>query len=125
MTNAQRQAFIHECETGNRFNKRQLVYKAVCQLPCSSLEGLLQLLNAQGHKMKMSTLSGRVSELLDMGVIEETGLSVGNVSFFKPVDCPSYQQHLFEQRSKQRYEKWVKQGKQNGYFERYTRDFWD
>ncbi len=68
--------------------------------------------------IKMSSVSGRVSELLDEGMIKETKPGV-----FVPVMSHIEADMLSKQRSDARYRKWCKQGEENGYFKQTAIDF--
>jgi hypothetical protein len=68
--------------------------------------------------IKMSSCSGRVSELLDLGLIEEKGAGQ-----FWPVMDPQRAKILSKQRSDARYSKWLKQGDENGYFALHAHNF--
>lgn len=124
MTQAQRASFLLECQTGKRQSRRHQVYKVIREYGHITLNGIC-------HKLgdaKMSTVSGRVSELLDMGLIEEWKSPVvinhHRQSAFKPVYDPDEQKRLSYERTRERYEKWVKLGKNAGYFDRYVQEFW-
>lgn len=124
MTQAQRQAFIDQCETGKRSTRRHQVYKVILESNHISLNGIHRALG----DVQMATVSGRVSELLDMGLIKEWKSPIvinhHRQSAFKPVHDPEEQQQLSHERTRERYEKWVKLGHTAGFFDRYTADFW-
>ena len=114
MTRAQLQAFIDGCESGSIATKRAAVYNLTRRARFS-----LDALQTYLPNMRMATISGRVSELLDMGLLREWKAGV-----FEPVVDVEEAVRLSEERSRAKYEKWVKLGQREGYFERYTRDFW-
>ena len=124
MTQAQRQAFIDQCETGKMSTRRHQVYKVILERKYINLDDICQALG----DVRMATVSGRVSELLDTGLIKEwkspNVISPQGQSIFKPVHDPEEQQRLSHERTRERYEKWVKLGQNEGYFNRYTAEFW-
>lgn len=114
MTRNQIQAFIDGCESGALRTKRAQVYR----LTRSGKWTLQQI--ERYLPLKMSTISGRVSELLDLGLLRECKAGV-----FEPVEDLQLAQELSDLRMEARYQKWRKQGEELGFFARITREFYE
>ena len=110
MTAPQRKAYLAGVESG-RFNSiKARILRQVKKDGYCSLLYLCRVL-----KLPVNTISGRVSELLDDGILAAFEFS-GVTNFNFPLD----QSHLLKSvkyRAKQRYERWLKLGQKNGWIE--------
>ena len=109
MTPAKRNAFLEGIEKGKFDNYRAMVYNLVSRGHAKTLGELMD----QGVPEK--TASGRISELMDMGLIKADG---EKNSTFTVVTDPTEMDKLMLERSSEKYEQWFKRGVENGYFER-------
>jgi predicted transcriptional regulator len=71
----------------------------------------------------ISTLSGRVSELCDMGILKESAKQPKAQKFteFVYVSDSAEQKQLAYLREEEKYQFWLKKGKEMGWFERVDR----
>lgn len=119
MTQAQRKAFIETCNSGERLTNRHIVWKTIN-------EGWWVTLDEIAYRLpwlKPSTIAGRLSELLDAGLVVERQGN-GSQSQFDTVTNMAEAERLRQMRENARYVKWVRLGTQQKYFDRYTKDFW-
>mgnify|MGYP003643168890 FL=1 len=110
MTRSQVIAFIDMASSGTRLTQKHKVYNAFRHMDCKTLE--------QAHQrcapMKMASVSGRLSELLDMGLIREWTTVAGNFETLHTIDQVNEQ---IARRDHDRFKKWEALGKKEGYFE--------
>lgn len=119
MTEAQRDSFIRENQLGKFSTHRHQIYNIM-----RSLEGKGISINGLRDRMpftKQSTIAGRVSELMDMGLVKES-YNPGNnrQSLFHVVTDKDEQNQLMLNRSEARYKKWRKLGEELLFFKRYA-----
>lgn len=115
MTTNQFNHYIETISSGKDMTQRHQVLHRI-HAGCRTLVDI----QASIYNIKMSSVSGRVSELLDAGMIEED--KPGN---FKPVISSERAVMLSKARSDARYRKWLKQGEENGYFKLHAQDFFE
>jgi len=108
MSVAQNNAFIQGIESGKFKTDKARVYRLLT-IESQTLEQLRVKLNKKG----LNELSGRVTDLLDMGLIRET--SRGRYTKYEVVTDELKQSMLSTQRKYEKALKWQKQGQQNGY----------
>lgn len=119
MTEAQRDSFIRENQLGKFSTHRHQIYNIM-----RSLEGKGISINGLRDRMpftKQSTIAGRVSELMDMGLVKES-YNPGNnrQSLFHVVTDKDEQNQLMLNRSEARYKKWRNLGEELFFFKRYA-----
>ena len=68
--------------------------------------------------IKEKSVSGRITELKELGIIWEMGGQ--DVSLYRVSLSPSEIEHMQQKMEKERYDKWVKLGEKNGYFDKYN-----
>ena len=110
MSTAQKEAFIQGMESGKFNTDKARVYRLLT-IEAQTLEQLRVKLNKKG----LNELSGRVTDLLDMGLIRET--SRGKYTKYEVVTDELKQSMLSTQRKYEKALKWQKQGQQNGYLD--------
>lgn len=113
MTQNQYDHYMSVVRTGHTTRQRDRVLTKIHN-GCKTLVEIQK----DSNNMKMSSVSGRVSELLDEGMIKETHPGV-----FVPVMSRQEAEMLSQQRKDARYRKWCKQGEENGYFKQTAIDF--
>jgi hypothetical protein len=109
MTTAKRNAFINGIESGSFNNTKAKIYDLLKKRPLTLDELVL-------YGFKKETASARISDLMDLGLIKSSG---NNVSFFEVITDPLEQDLQMKARSQEGYEKWIKRGRDFGYFEKY------
>ena len=113
MTRSQIVAFIDMANSGKRLTQKHKVYRAFRHLNCRTLE--------QAHQhcspMKMASVSGRLSELLDMGLLREDDIIDG---WFVPSKTIVEVNEQIRRRDHDRFKKWEALGKKEGYFLKYA-----
>ena len=109
MSKNSNQAFIEGVESGKFNHVKAQIYKLISIEP-QTIPTLLVRLN----KKHPNQISGRVTELLDMGLIVE--LPNGRHTKYLTVDKGFYQFNA-ELRRKERANAWLKQGKAKGYID--------
>lgn len=103
MTKASLEAYIKGVENGTIDNARADVFRYIKKRPlCSTIE----LYNNLGHEI--STISGRITELLDHGFIKVTGV-LDEYSIYDVVSDEKEKDKLSYQRKLKRKEKAIKQ----------------
>ena len=112
MSTAQKEAFIQGIESGKFKTDKARVYKLLT-IESQTLEQLRVKLNKKG----LNELSGRVTDLLDMGLIKET--SRGRYTKYEVVTDELKQSILAFERKGEKALKWIKQGQDKGYL-----NFW-
>lgn len=110
MTNKSKEAFLKLYESGKLNSDRLRIYHLIKIKP-QTLRSLQLKLNKP-----RDSFSSRLSELADMGLIEEFG-SVGAYTRYRTVDCPHTQEILIKERKEKKAEEWLKSGKKLGYVE--------
>ena len=68
--------------------------------------------------IKEKSVSGRITELKELGIIWE--MEGHDVSLYRVSLSPSEIKQMQDKMEKERYEKWVKLGEKNGYFDKYN-----
>ena len=109
MTRAQISAFIECSVSGKRRTQRHKVYHAIAELGADTLDKIQPIY----APMKMASVAGRLSELLDLGLIKERRNNPGH--FETCLTWPEVQQQK-DKRDRERYEKWKHLGEKEGYF---------
>jgi len=104
MTQAQLNAFINGTKNGTLRTRRAEIYRLILDRPMT-----LSHLGYYGHPI--NTASGRVSELMDLGLVKEQG------SKFVAVMDEGEQAQLRSKRLKEVFDKWYKKGKEMGWIE--------
>ena len=112
MSTAQKDAFIQGIESGKFNTDKARVYQLLT-IESQTLEQLRVKLNKKG----LNELSGRVTDLLDMGLIRET--SRGRYTKYEIVTDELKQSMLAFERQGKKALNWIKQGQEKGYF-----NFW-
>lgn len=112
MSTAQKEALIQGIESGKFNTDIARVYKLLT-IESQTLEQLTIKLNKKG----LNELSGRVTDLLDMGLIRET--SRGRYTKYEIVTDELKQSILAFERKGEKALKWIKQGQDKGYL-----NFW-
>ena len=110
MSTAQKEAFIQGMESGKFNTDKAKVYRLLT-IESQTLEQLRIKLNKKG----LNELSGRVTDLLDMGLIRET--SRGRYTKYKVVTDELKQSMLANQRQYEKALRWKKQGEERGYMD--------
>ena len=110
MSTAQKEAFIQGMESGKFNTDKAKVYRLLT-IEAQTLEQLRIKLNKKG----LNELSGRVTDLLDMGLIRET--SRGRYTKYKVVTDELKQSMLANQRQYEKALRWKKQGEERGYMD--------
>jgi len=110
MSTAQKDAFIQGIESGKFNTDRARVYQLLT-IESQTLEQLKVKLNKKG----LNELSGRVTDLLDMGLIRET--SRNRYTKYEVVTDELKQSMLANQRQYEKALRWKKQGEERGYTE--------
>ena len=108
MSTAQKDAFIQGMKSGKFNTDRARVYQLLT-IESQTLEQLRIKLNKKG----LNELSGRVTDLLDMGLIRET--SRGRYTKYEVVTDELKQSMLANQRQYEKALRWQKQGEERGY----------
>ena len=112
MSTAQKEALIQGIESGKFNTDIARVYKLLT-IESQTLEQLTIKLNKKG----LNELSGRVTDLLDMGLIRET--SRGRYTKYEIVTDELKKSILAFERKGEKALKWIKQGQDKGYL-----NFW-
>jgi len=112
MSTAQKEALIQGIESGKFNTDIARVYKLLT-IESQTLEQLTIKLNKKG----LNELSGRVTDLLDMGLIRET--SRGRYTKYEIVTDELKQSIIAFERKGEKALKWIKQGQDKGYL-----NFW-
>ena len=110
MSIAQKDAFIQGMESGKFNTVRAKVYRLLT-IESQTLEQLRVKLNKKG----LNEISGRVTDLLDMGLIRET--SRGRYTKYEIVTDELKQSMLANQRQYEKALRWKKQGEERGYMD--------
>ena len=110
MSTAQNNAFIQGIESGKWNTDKARVYRLLT-IEAQTLEQLRIKLNKKG----LNELSGRVTDLLDMGLIRET--SRGRYTKYEVVTDELKQSMLANQRQYEKALRWQKQGEDRGYID--------
>jgi len=110
MSTAQKDAFIQGIESGKFNTDKARVYRLLT-IESQTLEQLRVKLNKKG----LNELSGRVTDLLDMGLIRET--SRGRYTKYEVVTDELKQFMLANQRHYEKALRWKKQGEEKGYID--------
>ncbi len=108
MSTAQKEAFIQGMESGKFNTDIARVYRLLT-IEAQTLKQLTIKLNKKG----LNELSGRVTDLLDMGLIRET--SRGRYTKYEIVTDELKQSMLVNQRQYEKALRWQKQGEERGY----------
>ena len=101
-------------ESGRDMKQRERVLHRIARCGQHTLVDIQKSIGS----IKMSSVAGRVSELLNEGMIKET-----QRGWFIAVTSLHEAQHLSKLRSDARYRKWVKLGTDQGYFQKHAKDF--
>lgn len=112
MTKAKREAFLKGITEGKFDNYRAMVYNLISQGHAKTLNAMID------NGIPEKTASGRVSELMDMGLVKVVGeisLTGGNVSVFSAVWTDAERDSLMFQRCSEKKEQWLKKGKEMGW----------
>ena len=109
MTRSQITAFIDLANSGERMTQKHKVYRAFRHLDCRTLDEAHQ----RCAPMKMASVSGRLSELLDMGLLREDTTIDGR---FIPVHTMDDVNEQIRRRDHDRFKKWETLGIKEGYF---------
>ena len=83
--------------------------------------GTINLINIYTN-LPVKTISGRLSELTDLGKIKQSK-TIDNQTFYIEVKCWYESQSIFRNRKRIKYEKWVKLGEKNNYIEKYLQNY--
>ena len=110
MSTAQKDAFIQGMESGKFNTDKARVYRLLT-IESQTLEQLRIKLNKKG----LNEISGRVTDLLDMGLIRET--SRGRYTKYEVVTDKLKQFMLANQRHYEKALRWKKQGEEKGYID--------
>jgi len=110
MSTAQKDAFIQGMESGKFDTDKAKVYRLLT-IESQTLEQLRIKLNKKG----LNEISGRVTDLLDMGLIMET--SRGRYTKYEVVTDELKQFMLANQRQYEKALRWQKQGEDRGYID--------
>jgi len=108
--NAKTKAFLEGITSGKFNNDRAKIYQRI-KCGVQTIETLRAYLGKRHHNQ----LSGRISELLDMGVIRE--INGGRFSIYSVVTDIKEIEQRAKDRETERFMKWVKVGNERGYFE--------
>ena len=110
MTPSQRKAYLAGVESG-RFNSiKARILTIITGNKCATLAALCRKL-----KLPINTISGRVSELLDDGILIEFTYKE-ETYFGRALDSKEANKSA-NHRAKQRYDRWLKLGQKNGWIE--------
>ena len=109
MTRSQITAFIDMSNSGKRMTQKHKVYQAFRHLDCRTLDEAYH----RCTPMKMASVSGRLSELLDMGLLREDTTIDGR---FIPVHTMDEVNEQIRRRNHDRFKKWETLGMKEGYF---------
>jgi len=112
MTTAKLTAYIQGMESGQFNTTAQKIYNRIKQ-GAQTLETLQVYLGAKHH----NSFSGRLSDLLDAGLIKE--IKGSRYSIFKVVTDRTEQNNLRMARHVEKYEQWKKKGEEMGWFREY------
>lgn len=106
--NAKTRAFLEGINSGKFNSDRAKIYQIISQ-GVQTIETLRLALGKRHHNQ----ISGRITELLDMGLIKE--ILGKRFSLFVQVTDPNEISKLSKQRDKERYERWVNVGNNKGW----------
>ena len=109
MSKAQYKQFVELLRSGERETLQTQIYRAIVDGP-KNLRAVAVWLNNQGLSPKPSTLTGRISELQDMGAIKEATEGV-----YQVCRTEAEQQAQREARYNERKRRWTRQGELNGW----------
>jgi len=115
MTRAKREAFLRGVKKGIFQNNIGKVYTSIKKTGISTLPQIQKELG-----ISFNRFSGRITDLLDMGVIKE--IRTNKYSMFKIVYSPELQQELADKREYERYVKWLKLGHKKGYIQKHLKE---
>ena len=99
---------IKQIEEGRLDSDRAKILSHIMKHPYSTIIDLCNKLN-----MKIQTVSGRLSELMDLGIVEEKGqkeTSTSVYTYLKYQANTDKQEDNARQRLSQKYEIWINQG---------------
>lgn len=102
-------ALMQQIKSGKRLSDKARIVKFLRETPYSTLSTIEQKLG-----LLRSTSSARVSELMDIGLIEERGTQKranGYETLFAVQTDPSKQARNALNRKKEKYQHWLKSGK--------------
>lgn len=103
MSKQSREAFIKQIRSGEYRSKQLKIYRALVDKP----KNLDELRGSMG--IAHQTLTSALSRLMDMGVVGQTDSGL----FYRSAE--DQWQELAKVRDNERYERWVKVGKDNGW----------
>ena len=109
MTKAKRDAFLEGINSGKFNSIRARIYRRFDD------SNSLTITDFEAMGIPHKTASGRISELLNMGLICESGFTERGQSKFIKVLDEAKQDELIEERGLDRYKRWYKVGKENGW----------
>tara|TARA_R110000772_G_scaffold173433_1_gene285386 strand:- start:106 stop:495 length:390 start_codon:yes stop_codon:yes gene_type:complete len=109
------EAFKEQIESGQKENDATRIYRKIAEMnlfhQLCNKESLSKALN-KSHQ----TTTGRLSDLMDLGVveIESATFNPNKLSSFKTVTDPIAIQINWASRQKEKFDKWLKKGKEFG-----------
>lgn len=104
MSKLSNQTFIEQIQNGNLKSKKHIVYSFLKDNGRKTLEQMRRTI-----PMSHQTLTARLSDLMDEGLVWQDDSN----QFF--VTEESYWHYYAAKREKERYQKWLKVGKKNGW----------
>jgi len=108
MTKKSIESFIQQVNSGALDTNRHLVYREVRMREKANLDTLRRALPRMPHQ----SLTSALSTLNDAGLIFQN-----NSGYYEPT-APNKYEYVSKMRERVRYEKWKKQGEENGWFKR-------
>jgi len=106
MTKKSIESFIQQVNSGALDTNRHLVYREVKMREKVNLDTLRRALPRMPHQ----SLTSALSTLNDAGLIFQN-----NSGYYEPTE-PNKYEYVSKMRERVRYEKWKKQGEENGWF---------
>lgn len=113
MSKASNKAYYLGIEIGSHNAIRNKVFNYIERNPYCPLSEISKMLD-----IKEKSVSGRITELKELGIIYE--MEGHDVSLYRISLSASEIKQMQDKMEKERYEKWVKLGEKNGYFDKYN-----
>lgn len=110
MTNSKRQKFMENISNGVFENYREKIYKIIEEF------GPISLKEIRDKGIAYTTASGRVSELMDYGVVKDEYNEVKEATDFTVVVEPEEIERRKNAREHEYFMNWYKRGMENGWF---------
>ena len=113
MSKASNKAYYLGIEIGSHNAIRYKVFNYIERNPYCPLSEISKMLD-----IKEKSVSGRITELKELGIIYE--MEGHDVSLYRLSLSASEINQMQQKMEKERYDKWVKLGEKNGYFDKYN-----